>query len=121
MKKGGKFLGVLLAVCMVITMNVVSAYADSSVPVTRWDNYAATKFAGGTGTKDDPYRIENGEQLVDQISRNLLPYNAEKQPIYLLLKNGEKITLENSENQILSSYINQPNTKYILSFPREIL
>ena len=55
MKKGGKFLGVLLAVCMVITMNVVSAYADSSVPVTRWDNYAATKFAGGTGTKDDPY------------------------------------------------------------------
>ena len=63
MKKGGKILGVLLAVCMVITMNVVSAYADSSVPVTRWDNYAATKFAGGTGTKDDPYRIENGEQL----------------------------------------------------------
>ena len=63
MKKGGKFLGVLLAVCMVITMNVVSAYADSSVPVTRWDNYAATKFAGGTGTKDDPYRIENGKQL----------------------------------------------------------
>lgn len=67
------------------------------------------------------FSIENGEQLVDQISRNLLPYNAEKQPIYLLLKNGEKITLENSENQILSTYINQPNTKYILSFPREIL
>lgn len=67
------------------------------------------------------FRIENGDQLVDQISRSLLPYNAEKQPIYLLLKNGEKITLENSENQILSTYINQPNTKYILSFPREIL
>lgn len=67
------------------------------------------------------FRIQNGDQLVDQISRSLLPYNAEKQPIYLLLKNGEKITLENSENQILSTYINQPNTKYILSFPREIL
>ena len=63
MKKSGKILGVLLAVCMVITMNVVSAYADSSVPDTGWDNYAATEFAGGTGTKDDPYRIENGEQL----------------------------------------------------------
>ena len=48
------------------------------------------------------------------------PYNSEKQPIYLLQKNGEKITLENSENQILSSSINQLNTKYILSFPREI-
>ena len=61
-----------------------------------------------------------GTELVDQISRNLLPYNAEEQPIYLLQKNGEKITLDHSENQILSSFINQLNTKYILSFPREI-
>ena len=64
--------------------------------------------------------IENGAELVDEISRSLLPYNTEKQPIYLLLKNGKKITLENSENQILSSFINQLNTKYILSFPREV-
>ena len=63
MKKSGKFLGVLLAVCMVITMNAVRAYADSGVQDTKWDDYAATEFAGGTGTKDDPYRIENGEQL----------------------------------------------------------
>lgn len=61
-----------------------------------------------------------GEELVDQISRNLLPYNADHQPIYLLQKNGQKIRLDQSENQILSSFINQLNTKYILSFPREI-
>ena len=61
-----------------------------------------------------------GSELVDQISRNLLPYNAEHQPIYLLQKDGQKITLDHSENQILSSFINQLNTKYILSFPREI-
>lgn len=66
------------------------------------------------------FNIEFGAELVDEISRSLLPYNMEKQPIYLLLKNGNTITLENSENQILSSYINQLNTKYILSFPREI-
>ena len=66
------------------------------------------------------FNIENGAELVDEISRSLLPYNTEKQPIYLLLKNGKKITLENSENQILSSFINQLNTKYILSFPREV-
>ena len=66
------------------------------------------------------FNITNGAKLVDEISRSLLPYNREIQPIYLLQKNGEKITLENSENQILSSYINQLNTKYILSFPREI-
>ncbi|MGZ5284630.1 MAG: HD domain-containing protein [Kaistella sp.] len=66
------------------------------------------------------FNIECGAELVDEISRSLLPYNSEKQPIYLLLKNGNKITLENSENQILSTFINQLNTKYILSFPREI-
>ncbi|WP_133438836.1 HD domain-containing protein [Chryseobacterium salivictor] len=61
-----------------------------------------------------------GSELVDQIARNLLPYNAEHQPIYLLQKDGEKTKLDHSENQILSSFINQLNTKYILSFPREI-
>lgn len=66
------------------------------------------------------FNVECGVELVDEISRSLLPYNSEKQPIYLLLKNGNKITLENSENQILSTFINQLNTKYILSFPREI-
>ena len=61
-----------------------------------------------------------GIELVDQIERYLLPYNAEIQPIYLLQKNGEILTLDESPNQILSSFINQLNTKYILSFPREI-
>ena len=86
MKKSGKILGVLLAVCMVITMNVVSAYADSSVPVTRWDNYAATKFAGGTGTKDDPYRIENGEQLA-KLSKDVSERNTYKGKYFRLEKN----------------------------------
>lgn len=61
-----------------------------------------------------------GEALVDEISRHLLPYSSETQPIFLLQKNGTKIALHDSENQILSSYINRLNTKYILSFPREI-
>lgn len=86
MKKSGKILGVLLAVCMVITMNVVSAYADSSVPVTRWDNYAATEFAGGTGTKDDPYRIENGEQLA-KLSKDVSERNTYKGKYFRLEKN----------------------------------
>lgn len=65
------------------------------------------------------FGIKNGEKLVDEIALSLLPYSAHRQPIYLLLKDGRKITLENSENQILSSSISQPNTKYILAFPRE--
>ena len=86
MKKSGKILGVLLAVCMVITMNVVSAYADSSVPDTKWNDYAATKFAGGTGTKDDPYRIENGEQLA-KLSKDVWEGNTYKGKYFRLEKN----------------------------------
>lgn len=66
------------------------------------------------------FNIENGNELVDEISRSLLPYNNKIEPIFLLQKNGTKITLDESENQILSTFINQLNTKYILSFPREI-
>jgi HD superfamily phosphohydrolase len=64
------------------------------------------------------FGIGNGRELVDEISRSLLPYNKREQPIRLLKKNGNTVMLENAENQILSSYINHQNTKYILSFPR---
>lgn len=66
------------------------------------------------------FNITNGNELVDEISRSLLPYNKDKQPICLLKKNGSTEKLEKSENQILSAYINEMNTKYILSFPREL-
>jgi HD superfamily phosphohydrolase len=66
------------------------------------------------------FYIENGNLLVDQISRSLLPYNHIKQPIYLLQKTGDKILLNEFEGQILSSNITAASTKYILSFPREI-
>lgn len=54
MKKSGKFLGILLAVCMVITMNAVRAYADSGVQDTKWDDYAATEFAEGGRSECTP-------------------------------------------------------------------
>ena len=85
MKKSGKFLGILLAVCMVITMNAVRAYADSGVQDTKWDDYAATEFAGGTGTKDDPYRIENGEQLA-KLAKDVSARNTHKGEYFRLEK-----------------------------------
>ena len=66
------------------------------------------------------FGIENGDQLVEQISRTLLPYDNQKQPIFLLKRDGRKIKLEDAETQILSAHINQPTTKNILYFPREI-
>jgi HD superfamily phosphohydrolase len=73
-----------------------------------------------TTKANDFFGINNGELLVEQISRTLLPYDTEKQTIYHLKKNGEKIKLEDAETQILSAHIKQPTTKNILYFPREL-
>lgn len=69
---------------------------------------------------NEKFSIENGEELVDEISLSVLPYNTEKQPIYLLQKDGRKITLDHSENQLLSTSLSQPTTRFLVSFPREI-
>jgi len=66
------------------------------------------------------FGIENGDLLVDNIERNLLPYDKTKQPIYLLRNDMEKVALEQAVSQILSMNINEKTTRYILSFPKEI-
>jgi len=67
------------------------------------------------------FNIHNAEELVGQISRTLLPYDTEKQPIYLMNKVGETFKLEESENQILFGCMENATKKYIVYFPREIL
>ena len=66
------------------------------------------------------FGIENGDLLVDNMERNLLPYDKTKQPIYLLRNDMEKVALEQAGSQILSMNINEKTTRYILSFPKEI-
>lgn len=66
------------------------------------------------------FGISNGSELVHEIKRKLLPYDTEKQPIYLLQKNGQKIRLEESEDQLLSGLMVNKTVRYILAFPREI-
>lgn len=66
------------------------------------------------------FGIENGDLLVDNIERNLLPYDKTKQPIYLLRNDMEKVVLEQAGSQILSMNINEKTTRYILFFPKEI-
>ncbi len=65
------------------------------------------------------FNTKEGHILVDEISRSLLPYNAEEQPIYLLGKNGSKTLLHQYQGQLLSSSITESSTRYILSFPGE--
>ncbi|MGI9651835.1 HD domain-containing protein [Chryseobacterium sp. RLHN22] len=64
------------------------------------------------------FGIDNGKELVHEITRSLLPYNTEKQPIYLLQKNGEILKLDESEDQLLSGLIVHKTKRYILTFPR---
>ena len=66
------------------------------------------------------FGIENGDLLVDNIERSLLPYDKTKQPIYLLRNDMEKVALEQAGSQILSMNINEKTTRYILFFPKEI-
>ena len=56
-----KLLGLLLAVFMVLTLAPTTARAD--VITENWIDSAADDFAGGNGTKDDPYQIATAEQL----------------------------------------------------------
>ncbi|MCM1078462.1 MAG: pectinesterase family protein [Bacteroidales bacterium] len=38
--------------------------AATNYTATQWEHYAATDYAGGSGTADDPYLIETAEQLM---------------------------------------------------------
>ncbi|WP_278381256.1 HD domain-containing protein [Chryseobacterium arthrosphaerae] len=66
------------------------------------------------------FGIDNGHELVYEIKRKLLPYDTEKQPIYLLQKNGKKMKLHESEDQLLSGLMINKTTRHILMFPRDI-
>ncbi|MGE6397458.1 HD domain-containing protein [Chryseobacterium scophthalmum] len=64
------------------------------------------------------FGIDNGGELVHQITRSLLPYDTEKQPIYLFQKSGKVLKLDESEDQLLSGLIVHKTKRYILAFPR---
>ncbi|MCS4301617.1 HD domain-containing protein [Chryseobacterium sp. BIGb0232] len=66
------------------------------------------------------FGIDNGKELVHEIKRKLLPYDTERQPIYLLQKNGKRMKLHESEDQLLSGLMVNKTTRYILMFPRDI-
>lgn len=66
------------------------------------------------------FGIDNGKELIHEIKRKLLPYDTEKQPIYLLQKNGKRMKLHESEDQLLSGLMVNKTTRYILMFPRDI-
>ena len=61
MKK--KILSLLLALCLVMALVPMTAFAEDAQNINVWDGSTAAAFAGGTGTAEDPYQIANGAEL----------------------------------------------------------
>ena len=61
MKK--KLLSLLLALCLVMALVPMTAFAEDAQNISVWDGSTAAAFAGGTGTAEDPYQIANGAEL----------------------------------------------------------
>lgn len=61
MGKRKKLLGLVLVVCMLFTLTPITSRAD--VTTEKWTDFTAADFAGGSGTKDDPYQIATAGQL----------------------------------------------------------
>lgn len=61
MKTKKKLLSFLLIFGLTLGMMPATAFAANASET--WGDYAATDFAGGSGTKEDPYQIATAEQL----------------------------------------------------------
>lgn len=61
MGKRKKLLGLVLVVCMLFTLTPITSRADVTTEI--WTDFTAADFAGGSGTKDDPYQIVTAGQL----------------------------------------------------------
>ena len=63
MKEKIKYAGAMLICFIAVLFIWMPVLADDGVQETAWRDYAATAFAGGNGTEEDPYLITDGAQL----------------------------------------------------------
>ena len=61
--KNGKWLALLLALMLSLSMISTTAFADSDA----WDGRTQEEFSGGDGTAESPYQIANGAQFYNFI------------------------------------------------------
>ena len=61
MKK--KLFSLLLALCFVMVLVPMTAFAEDTRKANVWDGSIAAAFAGGIGTAEDPYQVATGAQL----------------------------------------------------------
>ncbi len=63
MKKNCRIICLALAICLIAACFSIMALGADEAPEGLWTDYAADAFDGGSGTKDDPYKIATAEQL----------------------------------------------------------
>ncbi|MDL1914043.1 MAG: HD domain-containing protein [Bergeyella sp.] len=63
---------------------------------------------------------EEGGFLVGEVFRKFIPYHKDRDPIFLLTKEGERVCIDHSSQQVLAGSIGSCTEKYILIYPREI-
>ncbi len=89
-KKSVPFFSVLLTIALLLTTLsaclTVTANAENTVPEGEWKDYAASAFACGTGTEQDPYLIATEEQLA-KLSVDVAGGNAYTGIWFKLIKN----------------------------------
>ena len=63
MKKNCRIICLALAICLIAACFSIMALGADEAHEGLWTDYAADAFDGGSGTKDDPYKIATAEQL----------------------------------------------------------
>lgn len=66
------------------------------------------------------YSVHDAGYFVHQKELSVLAYNDTKDPIKLLLKNGEILELQKADNQVLVKDLRKKITRYHICIPREI-
>lgn len=66
------------------------------------------------------YSVQDAGYFVHQKELSVLAYNDTKDPIKLLLKNGQILELQKTDNQVLVKDLRKKITRYHLCIPREI-
>lgn len=66
------------------------------------------------------YSVQDAGYFVHQKELSVLAYNDTKDPIKLLLKNGEILELQKADNQVLVKDLRKKITRYHICIPREI-
>ena len=98
-----KSISVIISIVIILSVFAVSMIASADNPEI-WDGTKASSYAGGEGTKEKPYLIENGAQLYKMVAENATSTNgAASTEAYKYYKITKDIHLNDVKDQDLTN------------------